>query len=411
MTEERWLADLKVYGAPWCPDCKRAKGFLSEHRIPYDWIDIDEDPAGLARVRELQNGGQTIPTIVFADGSLLLEPTNDQLATKLGITVEADRQCYDVVIVGGGPAGLAASIYAAREGIDAVVLDEAGLGGNASVTERIDNYPGFPDGIGGRELMDRFISQARRYDVELVGGARVETICSDDMEAGDLRVRLSSGQEIAAHAVLVATGSTYRRLGIPGEEELIGAGVHFCATCDGPFYKGADEVLVVGGGNSALEEGLFLSNFAKKVRIAQRDPELTASALLQEKVRGDPRFVIHTNVELTELRGDRHLQEVVARDRETGAESVWRPAAAFIFIGLDPNSGFLDGVVTRDRWGFVPTDEAYRTSAPGLYVAGDVRAGSTKQLASAVGEGVAALLSIRSYLQGHHHLMTVEVNA
>jgi thioredoxin reductase (NADPH) len=404
------MPDLTVYGAPWCPDCKRAKAFLSEHRIAFDWVDIDQDATGLATARALQQGGQTIPTIVFPDGSFLLEPSSDELAAKLGITIEAERASYDLVIVGGGPAGLTAAIYAAREGIDAVVIDSGGLGGNASVTERIDNYPGFPEGIGGRELMDRVIQQARRYGVELVGGARVEEVCADDAEADDLRVRLGNGQEIAAHAVLVATGSTYRRLGIPGEDTLIGAGVHFCATCDGPFYRGADELLVVGGGNSALEEGLFLSQFAKRIRIAQRDQELTASSLLQDKVRSDPRFVVHTNVELTELRGDGHLEEVVARDRATGAEDVWRPAAAFVFIGLDPNSGFLDGVVDRDRWGFVTTDEAYRTSTPGLYVAGDVRAGSTKQLASAVGEGVAALLSIRSYLQAHHHLMVVEVN-
>ena len=256
------MADITVFGAPWCPDCKRAKAFLSSHRIAFDWVDIDENPPGLTRVQELQNGGRTIPTVVFGDGSVLVEPTDEQLAGQLGIKIEAARSSYDLVIVGGGPAGLAASIYAAREGIDAVVIDSGGLGGSAAVTELIDNYPGFPEGIGGQELMDRFVAQARRYGVELVGGAKVEHIDSDPVEEGDLCVRLSSGQETAAHAVLVATGSTYRRLEIPGEDELIGAGVHFCATCDGPFYKGAEEILVVGGGNSALEEGLFLSQFA-----------------------------------------------------------------------------------------------------------------------------------------------------
>ncbi len=402
------MADITVYGAPWCPDCKRAKAFLSAHRVPFDWVDVDQDPEGLAAVRRLQGGGQTIPTIVWPDGTLLLEPTDDQLAAKLGIAVEAEREAYDLVIVGGGPAGLTASIYAAREGIDAVVLDAGGLGGNAGVTERIDNYPGFPEGIGGAELMDRVVEQARRYDVELVGGARVESVSA---EAGDLCVSLAGGQGIAAHAVLVATGSSYRRLGVAGEAELIGAGVHFCATCDGPFYRGADELLVVGGGNSALEEAMFLSRFGKTIRIAQRETELTASSLLQDKVRADPRFLVETDVELVELRGAGHLEEVVARRRSSGEELVWHPAGAFVFIGMDPTSAFLGPEVERDRWGFVVTDEAYRSTVPGLYVAGDVRAGSTKQLASAVGEGVAALIAIRAYLQQHHHLPVVEVNA
>ena len=405
------MAEVTVYGAPWCPDCRRAKSFLSSHRIAYDWIDIDQDAAGLARVQEVQRGGRTIPMIMLPDGAVLLEPSDEQLAAALGIGVRAVRGCYDLVIVGGGPAGLTAAMYAAREGIAAVVIDSGGLGGNAGVTERIENYPGFPEGIGGRELMDRFIAQARRYDVELVGGARVRTIGPDDAEAGDLSVRLASGQEIAAHAVLAATGSTYRRLGIPGEDALIGAGVHFCATCDGPFYKGADEILVVGGGNSALEEGLFLSQFARRVRIAQRGPELTASALLQDRVRADPRLDISLNITLEELRGDGHLSEVAVRNTATGERLTWHPAAVFVFIGLDPNSAFLGQGVAKDQWGFVVTDEAYQTSMPGLFAAGDVRAGSTKQLASAAGEGVAALLAVRSRLQSRHHLATVDVNA
>jgi len=404
------MADVTVYGAPWCPDCRRAKAFLSSHRVPYDWVDIDQDAAGLARVQEIQHGGRTIPTILLPDGSVLLEPSDEELATALGISVRAVRDCYDLIIVGGGPAGLTAAMYAAREGIAAVVIDSGGLGGNAGVTERIDNYPGFPEGIGGQELMDRFIAQARRYDVELVGGARVDTVGPDDAEAGDLSVRLGTGQDLAAHAVLIATGSTYRRLGIPGEDALIGAGVHFCATCDGPFYKGADEILVVGGGNSALEEGLFLSQFARRVRIAQRGPDLTASALLQDRVRADPALDVRTNIRLEELRGNGHVSEVLARDTATGEQLSWHPAAVFVFIGLDPNSAFLGPQVEKDQWGFVRTDEAYRTSVPGLFAAGDVRAGSTKQLASATGEGVAALLAIRSELQSHHHLTRMDVN-
>ena len=402
------MVEIKVYGASWCPDCHRSKAFLSSHRIAFDWVDIDQDKAGLAVVERLQNGGRTIPTIVFRDGSQLFEPSDEELATKLGIVVKAELSVYDLVIVGGGPAGLSASIYAAREGISVVVIDSGGLGGNAGVTERIDNYPGFPEGIGGAELMDRFEAQARRYQVELVAGAGVNSL---QREGADLKVGLGTGQQIQAHAVLVATGSTYRRLGIPGEEALIGAGIHFCATCDGPFYRGAEELLVVGGGNAGLEEGLFLAQFAKKIRIVQNESALTASRLLQDKVNGDPRFEIHTDTVLEEFRGQGKLDEVVARDTKSGQEIRWHPAAAFIFIGQTPNSQLLEGVVDLDRWGFVITDDAYRTSQAGVYAAGDVRARSTKQLASAVGEGAAALLSVRSYLQKHDHLAVVDINS
>ncbi|HET6214899.1 MAG TPA: FAD-dependent oxidoreductase [Micromonosporaceae bacterium] len=401
--------DLTVYGAPWCPDCKRAKKFLAEHRVPYAWVDIDADPDGLAYVQSVQNGGRTIPTVVFQDGSILFEPGNDQLAAALGLSVKAERSSYDLVIVGGGPAGLAAAIYAAREGIEAIVVDAGGLGGQAGVTERIDNYPGFPEGIGGAELADRFIAQARRYGVELLSAVSVASVARE----GDcVIVRLRTGQELTSPAALVATGSSYRRLGVPGEDDLIGAGVHFCATCDGPFYRGADELLVIGGGNSGLEEGLFLAQFARQIRIVQFNPELTASQLLQDKIAGDQRFVVHTNTQVVSMAGaGGKLTEVVARDRATGEEHRWHPAAAFVFIGLDPNSGFLDGAVATDRWGFVVTDDTFATSLPGVFCAGDVRAGSTKQLGAAVGDGIAALIAIRSYLQRRHDLMVVDVNA
>jgi thioredoxin reductase (NADPH) len=400
---------IKVYGAPWCPDCRRAKKFLGEHRIAYDWIDVDQDAGGLRVVQELQNGGRTIPTIVFGDGSLLLEPSNDELAAKLGLTLQAERAVYDLAVIGGGPAGLAAAIYAAREGIDAIVIDKSALGGQAGVTERIENYPGFPEGVGGADLADRFVAQARRYGVELLSAVAVTGLAEAD---GQVVITLGNGQQIMAMAVVVATGSTYRRLGVPGEDDLIGAGVHFCATCDGPFYRGAEELLVVGGGNSALEEGLFLANFAKRVRIVQRGPELTASALVQDKVREHGNFIIHTDTEIAELRGaGGKLREVVGRSRRTGEETTWSPAGVFVFIGLDPNTGFLDGALELDRWGFIETDDTFATSMPGVFAAGDVRADSTKQLGSAVGDGIAALLQVRAYLRRRHELRAAPVNA
>jgi thioredoxin reductase (NADPH) len=398
---------ITVYGAPWCPDCKRSKRFLAEHRVAYGWVDIDEDPDGLRFVEELQKGGRTIPTIVFPEGDHLLEPTDSDLARRLGLKLEADRAAYELAIVGGGPAGLAAAIYAAREGISCLVVDRSALGGQAGVTERVDNYPGFPEGVGGAELAERFVAQARRYGVEMLAAVAVEGL---EPDGEDIVLRLAGGQRVCACAVLVASGSSYRRLGVPGEAELIGAGVHFCATCDGPFYKGAEELLVIGGGNSGLEEGMFLSQFAERIRIVEFGPELKASKLLQDKVRSDPRFTVHTSTEVVELRGSPRLEEVVARDRQTGEELHWHPRGAFVFIGLDPNTGFLQGTVDLDRWGFVVTD-GYATSLRGVFCAGDVRAGSTKQLGSAVGEGIAGLLEVRRYLEKGHEIAPHQVNA
>ena len=387
---------IKVYGAPWCPDCRRSKQFLGEMRIPYEWVDIDQDPAAAQVVREKNQGKQIIPTIVFEDGSFLVEPGNDELARKLGLALKAERTYYDLIIIGGGPAGLTAAIYGAREGIDCLVIEKSALGGQAGVTERIDNYPGFPEGIGGAELAERIIQQARRYDVELLSAVGVKSITRQ----GDYVPVATDAGGYCARAVIIATGSTYRRLGAPGEDDLIGAGIHFCATCDGPFYKGSKELMVIGGGNSGVEEGLFLSQFTDGITLVEFMPELKASALLQEKIRSDPKFNILTNTEVTEFQGEGgKLKTVMTKDRASGETMEFHPAAAFVFIGLTPNTDFLEGAVELDQWGFIKTDETLQTSMPGVYAAGDVRSGSTKQLASAGGEGVTALLMVRQYLQ------------
>jgi len=399
---------LTVYGAPWCPHCKRVKRFLAAHRVSYENIDIDERPEAIETLQQLQDGGRIIPTVVYADGTHEVNPSDGALARRLGLHFEADRAAYDLVIVGGGPTGLAAAIYAAREGIDAVVVDGSALGGQAGISDRIDNYPGFPDGISGAELAERFVAQARRYGVELLSAVAVTAVTPD---GDDLVTTLASGQELTSHAVIVATGSTYRRLDVPGEDSLIGAGVHFCATCDGPFYKGADELVVIGGGNSALEEGLHLSEYAKQVRVLARSG-LSASAVLQERVRSDPQLIVHTGVDIVELEGKRgRFAAVVARDRETGEEHRFPATAAFVFIGLDPNSDFLGDAVERDEAGFLVTSATMETSMPGVFAAGDVRAGSTKQLGSAVGDGIAALLMVRRHLEAHRHKAPALVDA
>jgi thioredoxin reductase (NADPH) len=395
-----------VYGAPWCPHCKRVKKFLAAHRVRYAFVDIDTDPQAIARLKELQDGGQIIPTVIYPDGTHEVNPSDEALARRIGLTLKPDRLAYDLVIVGGGPAGLAAALYAAREGIDAVVVEANALGGQTGISDRVDNYPGFPDGISGGELADRFVAQARRYGVELVSAVSVTAVQRDH---DDLVTTLSSGQQLTSHAVIVATGSTYRRLGVPGEEGLIG--VHFCATCDGPFYRGAEEVVVIGGGNSALEEGLHLSEFARRVRVLARSG-LSASPVLQARVRSDPQFVIRTGVDILEFEGDRgRFTAVVARDRDSGEILRFPAAAAFVFIGMKPNGAFLGDAVERDAGGFIATSATMETSLPGVFAAGDVRSGSTKQLGSAVGDGIAALLMTRRYLEAHHHKAVPLVDA
>ncbi len=400
--------NLTVYSAPWCPHCKRVKKFLAAHRVPYDVVDLEENPEGIDSLQALQDGGQIIPTVVYADGTHDVNPSDETLASRIGLTLEAERSVYDLVIVGGGPAGLAAAIYAAREGIDAIVVDASALGGQAGISDRIDNYPGFPDGISGAELAERFVTQARRYGVELLSAVSVARLETDDK---NVVAFLSSGQQLSSAAVIVATGSKYRRLDVPGEDELIGSGVHFCATCDGPFYKGADEVIVIGGGNSALEEGLHLSEFAQRVRVLARS-ELSASSVLQDRVRSDPQFAIHTGTDIVALEGERgRFSAVVTRDRRSGETHRYPAAAAFVFIGLHPNTEFLGHAVEQDAGGFLITGDNMETSIPGVFAAGDVRSGSTKQLGSAVGDGIAALIMTCRHLEANRYKAVALVDA
>ena len=391
---------IRVYGASWCPDCRRAKRFLGDQRVSFEWHDIEVDPDGVRIVQQRNNGNNIIPTIVFPDGSHLSEPSNEELAEKMGLERMATMHVYDLIVVGGGPAGLTTSIYAARENLQTLVIDSKGLGGQAGVTERLDNYPGFPDGIGGAELADRIVLQAQRYGVEMLQAVSVTSVTSDGEEVD---VETATGDHYHARAALVATGSSYRRTGAPGEDDLIGAGIHFCATCDGPFYKGASELVVLGGGNSGLEEGLFLTQFVDKVTIVQQSDRLTANKLLQDKVAMTPEMDVLLNREVVEFKpkddGSGKLGAIVLKDRESGELEEIHPAGAFVFIGLDPNTGFVKGSVDLDDRELILTDMGLQSSMPGVFAAGDVRSGSTKQLASAVGEGAAAAIGIRMYLE------------
>ena len=386
---------IRLYGAFWCPDCRRAKQFFGEQRIPYTYIDIEKDPSAMALVEKVNHGKRIIPTIFFPDGSILMEPSNAQLAEKLNLQTQASRAYYDAIIVGGGPAGLTAALYMGREGIETLVIEKAGLGGQAGITEKLDNFPGFDEGIPGGEFAERLGRQARKFGVEILQAQEVTGI-SDD---GSYQcVTTGDGVVYASKVVLLATGARYRRLNVPGEEELIGVNIHFCATCDGAFYKGK-KVLVIGGGNSGFEEGLFLTCFARQVDIIDHNPQAKASKILQEKVAEKPEMTVTTNHRVKEFRGHDHLESVVIEDQTSGELKEHHYDGVFVFIGLSPNNELVKGKVKLDPAGFVTTDMSLMTNLPGLFAVGDVRAGSTKQAASAAGEGATAALMIRQYLK------------
>lgn len=415
MTTDLSSPEITVYGAYWCPDCRRSKQFLGEHQIPYLWVDIEQDKRGEAYVLQRNGGKRIIPTIEFSDGSILVEPSNAELATKLGLKTNASRSHYDLIVIGGGPAGLTAALYTAREGIDTLVIERAALGGQAAATERLDNVPGFAEGILGSEFSSQLRRQAERFGVEMLQAQDVRHIRSQDNYHC---VTTSDGSEYSARAVLLATGSRYKRLGAAGEDDFIGAGIHFCATCDGPFYKGMD-VAVIGGGNSAAEESLFLVKFVEKVTLLVRGDKLSASQVIQEKVLNHPQIEVRFNTEITHFSGEgSKLKKVSIKNTLTQDNEDIQPAGVFIFIGLTPNTSILENTnVECNPWGFVQTGHDLvhdgrqipgflgrepmflETSVPGIFAAGDVRQGSTKQVASAAGEGATAALLIREYLK------------
>jgi thioredoxin reductase (NADPH) len=396
MSKKSLERQIVVYSTVWCPDCKRAKKFFGEQRVPYVNIDIEQDAEAMAYVEKVNQGKRVIPTIVFPDGSILVEPSNRELANKLGLQTKAQRQFYDVIVIGGGPAGLTAAFYLAREGFEVMVIEKAGLGGQAGITQTLDNYPGFDEGISGAEFSDRLARQARRFGVEILQANEVINV----IPQGPYLCAITADEvEYGAKAALLATGARYRRLNILGEDELIGTNIHFCATCDGAFYKGK-KVLVVGGGNSAFEEGLFLTRFAKQVNIVTHLPKLNSSPVLQDKVASMANMSVTINHSVKEFKiSDSRLSGVIVEDRSNGDLKEWQYDGVFVFIGLSPNSDLVKDNIETDHLGFVITDNDLMSSLPGLFAAGDVRLGSTKQAASAVGEGATAALMIREYLK------------
>jgi len=385
---------IKFYGATWCLDCAHVKQFLGQHNLDYQWIDIDKDANAAKAVAKLNQGSKTIPTLVLPNGKTLVNPTDQELATELGVAVAAQQAYNDLSIVGGGPTALSAAIYTTREDIHTVMYERKIVGGLAGITDMIDNYPGFPDGVSGIDLSEAMEKQARRFGAEIKTGVEVIGIAS---EGKYKKVTTSEGTHYAK-SLLLATGSDYRKLGIKGEADYISRGVHYCATCDGPFYRGK-ELVVVGGGNSAMQESIFLTKFATRITMLVRGPALKGSEFLIDKVKTMPQIQIHYGVTTTEIKGQEGRVNAVEALNTQGKSVEFKTDGVFVLIGLVPNTGWLKGVIDLDAHGFIKTDRTFETSMKGVFAAGDVRSGSTLQIASAVGEGVTAALMIREYLK------------
>jgi thioredoxin reductase (NADPH) len=303
---------------------------------------------------------------------------------------------YDLVIIGGGPAGLTAGMYSSRARIKTLLLEKMFCGGQILVTDRIENYPGFPEGIGGPELAEWMSKQAKRFGLEMIT-EEVSAVYDKDKPAGAFTVKLKSGKSVKALSVIISTGARWNSLGIPGEKELMGRGVSYCGTCDGPLFKGK-EVVVVGGGDTALEDSLFLAKFASKVTIVHRRDRLRATKILQERARANPKIELCLNSIATDIIGPARVTGVKIKDVVTGASSVIKCDGAFIFIGITPNSDIVKDLVKLDDKGYVISDDDMRTSCEGIFACGDVRKKTLRQVVTATGEGATASFSAEHYV-------------
>ncbi len=304
---------------------------------------------------------------------------------------------HDLVIVGGGPAALSAALYASREDIDTLIIEKGAIGGLAAVTDWVDNYPGFAKGVAGLDL-----SEAMRLQVERFGAKFELGEAQSISHEGNLKRLATTSGDIYAKAVLIATGNDYRKIGVPGEQEYYARGVHYCATCDGAFFRDK-RLVVVGGGNSAVQESMFLTKFASHIDMLVRGPKFRASDILQKELKKhEDKITVHFNTSTDEIVGQEgKVQKVVGTDKTTNQKVEYPTDGVFVFVGLDPNTKFLEGSgVELDHNHFVQSDIKLATSVPGIFVAGDVRSGATQQIASATGEGATAALMIREYLEG-----------
>ncbi len=392
---------ITVYGADWCADCHRARFILDQNDIAYEYKNIDDENIK-AEMLVKTKGDQEIPTLVI-DEVVVQNPSNQELNELLGVKT-SKVPTHEVIMVGAGPAALTAAIYTTREDIETLLFERGVIGGLAAVTDQIDNYPGFPDGIQGLTLAEDLRKQAEKFGTNIELG-EVTKIQDDGMYK---RLETTSGT-MHARAVLIATGSDYKKIGIPGEKEYYARGVHYCATCDGAFYRDK-KLVVVGGGNSAVQESMFLTKFASHIDLLVRGDKFRASEILQTELheKHQEKITVHFNTTTDEIIGqDGNVIKVIATDKTTGKKVEYPTDGVFVFVGLEPNTQFLkDSGIELDDVGFIKTNQELETAIDGVFAAGDVRSGATMQIATAAGEGATAALRIREYLEGKKHALS-----
>ena len=398
-------SSLTVIGAEESRDLRRIVAFAGRNRIPVRMLPLkDEEAVHTAEVCAIVPDK---PAVIFGTNQVIEDPTPEKIARLLGLDLDvADGTIFDVLIVGGGPAGIAAGVYAGSEGLSALVLDDLAIGGQAGQSSRIENYMGFPTGISGADLCWRGEVQALKFGTRFAVPRRAEALARQ--EDGSFRATLDDGRKVCARAIVVATGVQYRRLPIDRIEHFEGSGIYYAATDVEARYCRNTEVVVIGGGNSAGQAAMFLSRTARHVHVLVRGPSLAASMsdYLLSRLEKDPRITIHYRAEMTALHGEDRLEAVTIRDH--GNAQDWRidTRAVFVMVGAAPNTGWLSGLVALDNKGFVLTGQAagtisdYETSTPGIFAVGDVRAGSVKRVASAVGEGSVVISHVWSHVNG-----------
>jgi len=410
---------VRVLGHRWSPRSYAIRDFLARNQVPYRWLDVE----AAERDKEVRNALDTaqrdclkLPAAIFNDGSGLSDPSQAEIAAKIGLRTNATTSFYDLLIVGGGPAGLAAAVYGASEGLSTVMVEREAPGGQAGMSSRIENYLGFPSGLSGADLARRAVTQARRFGVEILAPQEVLSL---RIEAGSKFVTLADGKEVGAKALVIATGVSYRKLNIPGLERLQGAGVYYGAAMTEAASCTNEDVYIVGGANSAGQAAMFFSKYAGRVIMLVRGSSLTASMsrYLIEQIRQTPNVHVEYNSQVTEAFGTEHLEAINVLCSTSGEAQRVPAASLFIFIGAAPRTEWLAGLVERDEKGFILTGQdllsdgklpkgwplerqpwMLEASVPGIFVAGDVRWRSIKRVASGVGEGANAVQFVHQYL-------------
>ncbi|MFH7030437.1 MAG: FAD-dependent oxidoreductase [Heteroscytonema crispum UTEX LB 1556] len=407
---------IRVIGNRWSPHSHQVKDFLARNQVPYEWLDI-ELSAEAQQLSEYANCDKlNLPLVIFADGSSLLQPSNIQIAEKIGLQTQAGNPFYDLIIVGGGPAGLAAAVYGASEGLRTVMIEREAPGGQAGTSSRIENYLGFPVGLSGSDLARRAVTQARRFGVEILTPQDATGIRIEDPYRF---ITLADGSEISCHAMILALGVSWRRLNVPGLERLTGAGVYYGAAQTEAMSCQGEEVYIVGGANSAGQAAMYFSKYAHHVTMLVRGDSLTKSMsqYLIDQIGETANITVQVHSSVIEAKGETSLEALMIQNTLTGETQTVPATSLFIFIGAQPRTEWLDGVVEKSDRGFILTGQDLQpngrrpkgwtldrdpylleTNIPGIFAVGDVRHGSVKRVASGVGEGSICVQFVHQYL-------------